>query len=148
VGLDMYLHAEKYVSGWDHNPNPAYDTIVNAIGVTPTNDSPSLTVEVSAYYWRKSNQIHAWFVENCQGGVDECQRADVYRKDLEQLIKVCSEVLESRDPSLLEPRGGFFFGSTNIDEYYWDDVKRTRDGLIDVLERFGEDWHFTYQSSW
>lgn len=148
MGLDMYLYAEKYVSGWDHRPDPAYDAITSLLGHKSCEGSPHLDVTLCVYYWRKSNWFHAWFVDNVQKGVDECQKSYVERSDLEQLIKVCDETLASRNPELLSPRSGFFFGSYDTDEWYWEDVQRTRDGLAGVLEEYGDGWYFYYQSSW
>lgn len=44
-------------------------------------------------YWRKANHIHKWFVDNVQNGVDECHPYQVSRKNLEDLLNICSKVL-------------------------------------------------------
>lgn len=44
-------------------------------------------------YWRKSNQIHNWFVQNCQGGVDDCGRYAITVADLMKLKELCEKVL-------------------------------------------------------
>ena len=41
-------------------------------------------------YWRKANQIHNWFVQNCQNGVDDCGR---YIVTLNQLKELCEKIL-------------------------------------------------------
>ena len=47
-------------------------------------------------YWRKANQIHNWFVENVQDGVDDCDYHDeVTKETLEELLDVCKRVLDS-----------------------------------------------------
>lgn len=46
-------------------------------------------------YWRKANQIHRWFVENCGGGVDECQPIPVSREDLNSLLSTTQSVLDN-----------------------------------------------------
>lgn len=43
-------------------------------------------------YWRKANMIHKWFVDNVQGGVDECQVTQVSKEQLLSLIHLCEEV--------------------------------------------------------
>lgn len=48
---------------------------------------------------------------------------------------------------LLPPVEGFFFGSTDIDSYYLDDVKSTVEQLEKALADGKED-NFYYQSSW
>ena len=47
-------------------------------------------------YWRKANQIHNWFVENVQDGVDDCgYHNEVTKEDLEELLNICEIVLSS-----------------------------------------------------
>ena len=100
MGLDMYLRAQKYVSGWRHNPDEEtneYERLVEMFGMGEfvTDDSPSAYVEFTVGYWRKANQVHSWFVRECQGGVDECQATDVAIEQLVDLREVCLRVLAS-----------------------------------------------------
>lgn len=37
-------------------------------------------------YWRKADDLHAWFVGNVQGGVDDCGFYEVSKEQLEQLL--------------------------------------------------------------
>ena len=46
-------------------------------------------------YWRKANQIHRWFVDNVQNGIDECQKSPVTRQQLCDLLVVCNAVIDS-----------------------------------------------------
>jgi len=69
MGLDMYLSKKTYVKQWSHNkPEDQYEVSVKRGGVT----YPSIRPERVSYvteeimYWRKANQIHGWFVSNCQ----------------------------------------------------------------------------------
>jgi hypothetical protein len=100
-------------------------------------------------YWRKANAIHKWFIDNVQNGEDNCGRYYVDREKLRELIDLCRKVMESRDSGELPPQAGFFFGSTSVDDGYWDDLQHTIDQLQAVLDdaKFaGLDLH--YQSSW
>jgi cysteine desulfurase len=54
-----------------------------------------MKVSIVAVYWRKANQIHAWFVQNVQEGVDECERHWVPREKLVELRDLCLDVLEN-----------------------------------------------------
>ena len=170
MGLDMYLRAEVYVSGYAHMHDPAererYDALVQMIGAgkLADPDSPSATVEVTVAYWRKSNQIHQWFVQNVQGGEDECRPHHVSRDQLVELRELCVKLLtvHDKDPGRagkqaheeLPSQSGFFFGSTEYDEWYWGDLKHTVEMLDRVLEHSTEleDSYgmpsFVYQSSW
>lgn len=44
-------------------------------------------------YWRKANQIHNWFVQNCQNGVDDCGRYAITVADLMKLKELCEKIL-------------------------------------------------------
>lgn len=103
-------------------------------------------------YWRKANNIHNWFVENVQNGVDDCcYHGEVTKEDLEELLDICHEVI--CNPNVAELRlptqGGFFFGSTDYDEYYFDDIRETMDIITKVLETTDFDKQMIcYISSW
>lgn len=46
-------------------------------------------------YWRKANQIHNWFVENAQEGVDDCGYYPVSKETLQDLHDVCKDIIDS-----------------------------------------------------
>ena len=103
-------------------------------------------------YWRKANAIHRWFVDNVQNGIDDCcYHREVTREDLEELMDTCHEVLCNPDIAeyRLPTQGGFFFGSTDYDEWYMKDVENTIDIITQVLETtdFEKEMLF-YVSSW
>jgi len=165
MGLDMYLKAHKYIGGnFDHLGITGNISIVSKLkafnGGEDGPEKPVLELDdmskvseiiFQAAYWRKANQVHSWFVENCQNGVDECQRAYVSRGQLEELRNLCKEVLESKGMAvkLLPPNSGFFFGSTEIDEWYWEDLESTVTMLESILDdELFTDCSFYYQSSW
>ncbi len=152
-------------------------------------------------YWRKANEVHAWFVKTAQGGVDECQLGDPLTKEqLTELRDRAKLVLASRpeinrpfpvatrkaqqsvvgtltailqdarspfgerqaaavaiakiEPGLvakllLPPQGGFFFGGTDIDEWYYNGMTETYQQLDRVLESTDFETQVVfYQSSW
>ena len=47
---------------------------------------------------------------------------------------------------ILPSEEGFFFGCTDYDQYYYDELVNTRDVLDKVLAETGEE--FQYHSSW
>jgi len=151
MGLDMYLYADVYVGGWDFNKGGNFDDLVNLIGITPTPASPSIMLSVTIAYWRKENAIHAWFVENVQNGVDECQKSYVPREALEALRDLCVKVNKDHSlaPTLLPTRPGFFFGGVEYDSWYFDGIRRTAKMLTEILDNpalVAVD--FAYQASW
>lgn len=178
MGLDMYLKKTKKVDNlsvddytkimdklpWDkkdYNSSAGLKGICPDIeGVEELNDIVhetgsnsfrylSLTKEIG--YWRKANAVHNWFVENCQDGIDECQLSEVSKEDLEDLLEKCYNVVhkKSNPEEILPPTAGFFFGSTEVDQYYMDDIKST----ISILEKAiaTTDWDkeiVFYRASW
>ena len=154
MGLDMYLSKKTYVKNWDfQDDSKKHDITVKLGGVTRDDIKPerisNITEEVM--YWRKANAIHNWFVQNCQDGIDECQESYVSKEQLEELADICEKVVETKDASLLETKGGFFFGSVDYDEYYFQECERTANTLRKLLAEetpngYGGD--FYYQSSW
>ena len=55
--------------------------------------------------------------------------------------EICEQKLPTQD--------GFFFGSTEYDEYYIDNIKYTRDRLQAILDLLDLDkWDIYYHSSW
>ena len=114
-----------------------------------TTDVYGASVEVTCAYWRKANQIHRWFVDNVQGGNDNCGEYYVSQEQLQELLDLVKRTLAERNPTLLSPLGGFFFGGTDIDEWYWLGLKNTQEQLERVLNLPQvSDLSFTYSSSW
>lgn len=164
MGLDMYLSARKYINKIDWSllrdsnlPYSAattseYRDVVSAAGlydVENPEDVYGANVSVNCAYWRKSNQIHKWFVDNVQDGEDDCDEYYVSREKLLELLQLCKTAYAKRDPKELMPQSGFFFGNTDIDQWYWEDIKHT----IKQIERLTnlpdfDTLSFYYQSSW
>lgn len=150
MGLDMYLTAERYL--WS-TEKPISDQVANLLGLQLDGDRMRVqTIIAEAMYWRKANAIHRWFVENAQGGEDNCERYYVSREQLLKLRDLCANLCTQKVEALAEDSlpttDGFFFGSTEYDEWYWNDIENTVVGLDKALETFGDGWHFHYQSSW
>lgn len=150
MGLDMYLHARKYV-GKFFGEAEEWDALKKMLGDLPGDDCYTMSKEV--VYWRKANQIHSWFVQNVQNGEDECREHYVPQEKLIELRELCATLLASRDVEQakkeLPPQSGFFFGSTEFDEYYWDDLNHTVSQLDILLNhpRLNQ-FNLYYRSSW
>lgn len=159
MGLDMYL--ERF----------------------PRGEKPRYQLATEVGYWRKANQIHNWFVEHVQDGIDDCcYHNEVTKEVLEELLDTCTKVYESCtmilgpvkngamfkngewidciepgkvviDPTLakelLPTTSGFFFGGTDYDEYYVDQIENTIRIINDVLKGTDFDTEAIYYfSSW
>ena len=165
MGLDMSLSAKKHMEKIDwkalrdneelsySSPEAVYPKFNDLMELTQLADVATdiygASVEVTCAYWRKANQIHKWFVDNVQQGQDDCDNYYVSQDKLIELLAICKHALETKDPSLLPPQSGFFFGSTDIDEWYWKDLENT----ISQLERIFalpevDKLSFYYTSSW
>jgi hypothetical protein len=170
MGLDMYLDAEIYTSRYSA-PSLAQDLdaiVLRHCGLARDPEDARMlqaTLSVRVGYWRKANAIHAWFVDQIQGGKDECQRTRVPHDKLAWLGAIANDALVAfkaekwdRVLELLPPRGGFFFGSVDLDEWFERDLERTikivsealaaRERLISGPEGGRVEMEFYYRASW
>lgn len=157
MGLDMYLTKKTYVKVWEHmKPEERFAVSIKKGGKIFSAIKPervSYIIE-EVGYWRKANQIHNWFVENVQDGKDECQESYVSRKQLQQLLDLCNKVLSAKEQAVtvgaevLPTKSGFFFGSTEYDSYYLDDLSDTKKILEGVLSGPEGEGDFYYRASW
>lgn len=149
MGLDMYLTGKRYL--WRSNDNDQKTAeAIDKLDIG-NNGMRIKGVECEAMYWRKANAIHGWFVENVQDGEDDCKEYEVRADQLEELVDACNKALADRENAaeILPPISGFFFGSNDLDEWYWDCLENTVEGLSKVLANPDlKDWDFFYQSSW
>lgn len=145
MGLDMYLEKRVYVGA--HHEHNGVKGVINLT----SNDEP-IKVDLNkisyiteeAYYWRKANAIHGWFVQNVQNGADDCRSYYVSWNKLQELRNLISEILETKDSGKMPPVEGFYFGSTEVDEYYYEELEETKK-MIDELTNDGL---YYYSSSW
>ena len=143
MGLDMYLFEVTYLSNYMGDKQ-----IFEQIKEILNSDAESLTIKQQVAYWRKANQIHGWFVSNVQDGIDDCRDSDVSKEKLEQLLETVDKVLNDHSlaDSLLPCRSGFFFGSTNYDDDYFENLEYTKRQLTKTLQK-NTDWYI-YHASW
>ena len=85
-------------------------------------------------YFRKVNFLVNFFKKKGFDVPNQIPLA-IKREDAEELLSKCEEVLKdySKGPELLPTMSGFFFGSTDYDNYYYDDVKAVRNYVKDKL---------------
>jgi hypothetical protein len=149
MGLDMYLDKRTYVKYWEHNGDDNYEVKVTKKD-EPTNIDPKKVKYIieEAGYWRKANQIHRWFVQNVQSGEDDCGDYYVERNQLQELLDLCKIVQadHSKAEELLPSTSGFFFGGTDYDEWYYNDIDTTISILEEALEDKNGEYYYT--SSW
>jgi len=168
MGLDQYLYARKHLAGYDFYGEEAakeFAKVKEAAGMSavkselPVGVGLTGSVTMCVAYWRKANAIHGWFVRSFGNGEDDCSEIRVPREGLESLLHLCEGLLADKNAAIaggeLPPTEGFFFGSYEIDEWYWRDLEVTVSQLKSILN----DWfprsdehksyvEFVYQASW
>lgn len=156
MGLDMYLKAKIGVSGYEfieEQERIKFNTIKDIFPEADIENNSIIYIELPIGYWRKANAIHRWFVENIQEGIDDCGNYYVSRGQLKTLKTLCEDSLQwgkYRNPSEeppLKTQSGFFFGSTDYDEWYIADLKDTIK-IIDKCLALSLNYDFYYSSSW
>ena len=162
MGLDMYLYAQKstYLSRYDIKDNPELAASLPNFYPEELKEFKDMIFERNFLsraerfqigYWRKANAIHNWIVENCAHGIDECQTIYMSRKSLENLRDCCERTLKEpkNAEAILPTADGFFFGSTEYDEWYFEDITYTKELLDKVLAFLNEnDYDIYYEASW
>jgi len=150
MGLDMYLSKKTYVKNWAHKKDK-HRVVVTTNDQTRLDIKPERVtfVEEEVMYWRKMNAVHAWFVENVQDGIDECQESRVTIEQLDTLATICEKVIRDKNPELLPLQAGFFFGSTDYDDWYWERIEQTAKVLREEIRNNQEEYpDYFYQASW
>ncbi len=110
MGLDMYL--------------------MKRVRVNKNEDS----VDTELVYWRKANAIHNFFT-SLKDQHESCESIEVTKDMLGMLLDRCTMVLEdrSRADELLPTTSGFFFGSTQYDEWYFNKLEDTIKDITPIL---------------
>lgn len=110
---------------------------------------PTFVGREEVAYWRKFNALHKWFVDNVQRGVDDCEYHLITKEKLNEISVLMGVLSIDRDFSKLPPQSGFFFGSTEINEWYWERVKESVIILEKLLKETDfENYELYYRSSW
>ena len=153
----MYLYRKEYVStfAWTQDEKAVKEANLHSVIANHFNVDPNMGgiyVDYCVAYWRKANAIHGWFVNTLAGGVDECQPIYVSLDKLIELRELANSVVltPAMAGDILPTQSGFFFGSSDIDEWYISDMKNTVDMLDKIISSVSpEDYPtFFYQASW
>ena len=179
MGLDSSLYKETHLWNFD-NDKISVKVSKNDIPINIQEDRVVGIVE-EVKYWRKQNAIHNYFVQECGDRVDKCQRIRVSVKQLVELMNRCKEILADKDnivvtqetytdiegkehtedvrylkdttlaEELLPTTSGFFFGSTDYDEWYIQGLETTIECIekeIRTPKNEGVYIEYFYQASW
>lgn len=124
MGLDMYLIRRKYIGGnYEHNKVKG-EINIESNGIKIPVDLNKITyIEEDVGYWRKANEVHKWFVDNVQNGIDDCGSYEVSTKKLQVLLDICKKI---KDTVILED--GKIYNGESIKDGQW--IKNYVDGKV------------------
>lgn len=156
MGLDMYLYLKRYESQYKNDDCDYPIELGHLEEEISKRNFKSTEVAYQVGYWRKANAIHNWFVDNCGDGIDECQKIFVDLEKAKELLEICKKVQENHDlaEELLPTSSGFFFGSTEYDDWYFENIDYTVHLLEEVIKvvetehRKRNYYDIIYQASW
>lgn len=164
MGLDMYFYARKTTyksfSKWD-KPDRADETNYPEDLKTFSDyiydrnfKSVQTVISYQIGYFRKFNALHSYIVKTFADGIDNCQDIILYKEDVEKIKKVLDDVLNvhqqaEKAKEILPTQSGYFFGGTDYDEYYFEEVKVAADLMQNFLDNFDfENYQLVYRASW
>lgn len=157
MGLDMYLYAkkQKYASTYQRPEQCVYPDVLKELEERIEKDNYKSCYFIELYqiaYWRKFNALHNWIVENKANGIDECQEIELGQEDIKALVDIFNEILKdhSKAKELLPTCDGFFFGTQEYDEWYFNDMQYSVDIFKKILQAMKKDEKLSliYQASW
>ena len=154
MGLDMYFYLRKYESQskWDEKAAVLnYDEDLKGLeNYIFKRNFKSVETKYQVGYFRKFNALHSYIVKTFANGVDECQEIYLSKKDLNKLLDALKSVSKDNASQVLPTQTGFFFGSQNYDEYYFEDVKEAIELITKMLEVMNSNnkWSACYEASW
>lgn len=163
MGLDMYFYARKTTyksfSEWDQNrkvdeTNYPKDLKIFSDYIYDRNfKSVETETRYQIGYFRKFNALHSYIVRTFANGEDNCQDIFLSQEDVVKIKAALDSVLETPTEEsakeLLPTQSGFFFGGTDYDEFYFEDVKDAADLMQSFLDNFDfENYQLVYRASW
>jgi len=98
---------------------------------------------------RKENHIQA-YVEGEVGDVDNCGYLPLSKTDVQRLVDRLARVDADHEQAgvLLPTQEGFFFGGTDYDDWYFQDVKQELEEFRTILDEWDEDAVYAYWAWW
>lgn len=125
MGLDMYLFRRKKANNSENNEE--------------------------VMYWRKANQIRQWFVNNTELQYDDnCKEIVLTKEILEKLCNDCRVVLTNRNKAsmIMPTSSGFFFGGTEYDEWYFEELENTVKRIEEIINETNFDEEIIVYDEW
>lgn len=166
MGLDMYLESHKQdtyelneraivlmsdILNFRHRTST--ETFVDDPEWSKTNDSIKDLIKHESEqvaYWRKANQIRGWFAKLLGEESNGVCTGKVSKENIESLLDTCKRVLKDHSlaKKLLPTTEGFFFGSNEYDEYYFEKIKETVEICEKILREFDFGTNYLIYDEW
>ena len=101
MGLNMYINRKvrRFLKDDGTLSNDYEDFKTDKFGCPNSTWTESVVA-----YWRKANAVHKWFVDNVQGGNDDCREYDIYLDNLVELRETCVRLLTEMKGKVLKVR--------------------------------------------
>lgn len=154
MGLDMYLYASKYEDrskwGGEDKKEGFYPKELKEFAEKQwENNYLSKETTYQIGYWRKFNALHNYIVKNFANGEDDCRKILLYKERIKGILQALKTIKNDHSIAgeLLPTQSGFFFGSTDYDEWYWQDVDYTIE-LFELVLKLPKGYEIYYQASW
>lgn len=142
MGLDINVtKIAKSMVKTNTNSWKDYEKLIDEL-----NDIDCENFEFLAYF-RKVNFLFEFF----SGSLNEEETtAVITRGKMEELIEKCEFVLNNRDKAseILPTCDGFFFGSLDYDDYYFESVAKVLLSFQVILENYSDDYLYIIDFSY
>ena len=122
MGLDMYFYVE--------------------------NRSEEIREKEEFSYYRKFNALQGYFERNFQ--LENCGRILITKEIREDLLNIINEILEDHNKAeeLLPVQQGFFYGTYEYDDFYFQDIYSLEKDLIHMKFIDYDNYDLYYTSNW
>lgn len=165
MGLDIYfkakakneklrkeydeLYAERRDAIKHYSNEGVFEDKIDVLGDKLDACYDSLYSDVA--YFRKVNFLLPYF-----GYEENCSEITIDKCEVEELVDDCKRVLAAKDTDeaesvadeLLPTEDGYFFGSTDYDEWYFKDVQEVMDKFTEILDTFDFDENELIMDCW
>ena len=150
MGLDIYFYERHYLKGKKGDEDYYPDVRVQEYEDWTGKKWDARIIKNAKYvvseagYFRKANQIQGFindkYAEDYNGDIN-CKDVYLTKNVIMELYDICKELLAIKDKKKFEEVAaeklptcsGVFFGSTEYDEYYCEDLKRYIE-MVDKME--------------
>lgn len=150
MGLDQWLTKKYYIGAcYEHNGVSGNDFEITRTTIDHRKkEKPELVrtvkfpienledIKYRIGYWRKSNHIHKWFVDNVQNGTDDCNEYTVEPELLKKLLSDCRATLEAykKAKEVVKERNRLASDEKIIQLLFNDEIYA--DNVADITEHF------------